>query len=257
VAAEHALLQQLGVTSVVAVIGGSMGGMRALEWLIGYPDRVAAGLVLATGAAATADQIGLQTAQLHAVRQDPDWAGGDYHGTGRRPDAGLGLARRIAHLSYRTADELEARFGRESQHTEDALRDGRFQVQSYLDHHATKLVRRFDAGSYVVLTEAMNRHDVGRGRGGVAAALASVRAPVVVAGIDTDRLYPLQLQRELAAGLPNADELAVISSPVGHDGFLIEVDAVAALVRRTLALGGEAPSAAVDGDQRGVQLGAR
>jgi homoserine O-acetyltransferase/O-succinyltransferase len=112
--------------------------------------------------------------------------------------------------------------------------DGRFAVESYLDHHATKLIGRFDPASYVVLTEAMNGHDVGRGRGGVAAALRRVTARTIVAGIDSDRLYPLSGQAEIAAGIGSADDLRVVASPYGHDGFLIEVDQVAALVRELL-----------------------
>lgn len=234
---ETLLADHLGIDQYLMVTGGSMGGMRALEWLVGYPERVGAGLLLATCAAATADQIGVQTTQLLAIRQDPHWQDGDYYGSGRRPIAGLGLARRIAHLTYRTEDEMDARFGRQPQACEDPLRGGRYQVQSYLDHHAQKLTARFDAGSYVALTEAMNSHDVGRGRGGVARALGSIRSPVIVAGVDTDRLYPLRLHKELADAIPTCDRLRVITSPYGHDAFLIEADQVADLVRQALAAG--------------------
>ena len=140
--------------------------------------------------------------------------------------AGLGIARRIAHLTYRSPFELDERFGTEVQD------DGRFAVASYLDHHADKLARRFDAGSYVVLTETMNSWDVGRGRGGVAAALARVSARSLVAGVDSDRLYPLALQQQVADGL--GVPLQVIESPYGHDGFLIEVEAVGRLLRDLL-----------------------
>ena len=116
-------------------------------------------------------------------------------------------------------------------------RGGSFAVESYLQHHGGKLARRFDAASYVVLTESMNSHDVGRGRGGVAAALARVTATTVVAGVDSDRLYPLAQSREIADGVPGCEGVQVVSSPYGHDGFLLETDAVGALVRRTLALG--------------------
>lgn len=236
VTAEALLADRLGVAAFAAVIGGSMGGMRALEWAIGYPERVGAALVLATGAAATADQIGIQTAQLHAIRGDAGWHGGDYYDAapGNGPQQGLGLARRIAHLSYRSEPELEARFGRAAQDGENPYATGRFAVQSYLDHHADKLVRRFDAGSYVALTDAMNTHDVGRGRGGVSAALVSVKVPLVVAGVRTDRLYPLWLQEQIADEAPTSDGLHVIESGYGHDGFLIETEAVGALVARTL-----------------------
>jgi len=247
VAAEVALADALGIDSFAAVLGGSMGGMRALEWAIGHPARVDSALVLASGARATADQIGIQSAQLRAVTGDPAWNGGDYHGLGVRPDSGLGLARRIAHLTYRSEIELDSRFGNAPQTGEEAAADGRFAIQSYLDHQADKLILRFDPGTYVVLTEAMNSHDVGRGRGGVAAALAMIHCPVVVAGIDSDRLYPLRLQKEMAAGIPTSTGLRVLPSTFGHDGFLLETAAVGELVRQTLAAGaGYAESARIN-----------
>jgi homoserine O-acetyltransferase len=222
---EAALADALGIDRWACVVGGSMGGMRALEWAVAMPDRVAALFFLASGAVATADQIGTQTTQQTAIRADPRWAGGDYplHDP---PPAGLGIARRIAHLTYRSAFELGERFGTTVQD------DGRFAVASYLDHHADKLARRFDAGSYVLLTETMNSWDVGRGRGGVEAALARVTARALVAGVDSDRLYPLELQQQVADGL--GVPLQVITSPYGHDGFLVEVDAVGELLRGLL-----------------------
>ncbi|MGW5974329.1 homoserine O-acetyltransferase MetX [Streptomyces sp. NPDC055186] len=234
VAAEARLADALGVQAWALVVGGSMGGMRAVEWAVTHPERTGALLLLATAAAASGEQIAWSTLQLQAVRSDPHWQGGDYHDTGRGPHSGLGIARRIAHVTYRSEPELSARFGRAPQGTEDPWRGGRYQVESYLDHHAAKLVRRFDAGSYVVLTEAMNGHDVGRGRGGVRAALRRVTAPALVAGVDSDRLYPLSQQAELAAHLPGADRLRVVESPYGHDGFLLETEQVGALIRELL-----------------------
>lgn len=237
VAAEVALADALGVGRWACVVGGSMGGMRALEWAVCQPDRVARLLLLACPAASSADQIGWAAPQLAAIRSDPGWHGGDYHAAppGSGPHRGLGIARRMAHLSYRSPLELATRFGRTAQDGEDPMRGGRFAVESYLDHHAEKLVRRFDAGSYVRLTELMNAHDVGRGRGGVGAALAAVRARTTVAGVSSDRLYPLEQQVELAAGIPGAGELRLIDSPYGHDGFLIEAEAVGALLAQLLA----------------------
>jgi homoserine O-acetyltransferase len=237
VAAEVALADALGIDRFAAVLGGSMGGMRALEWAIGHPTRVDAALVLASGARATADQIGTQTAQIRAITNDPAWRAGDYSAVGTRPDAGLGLARRIAHLTYRSEIELDLRFANDPQPGEDPSDGGRYAMQSYLDHQADKLIRRFDPGSYVVLTEAMNSHDVGRGRGGVAAALAAIGCPVVVAGIDSDRLYPPRLQEELADGIPTCTGLRVLPSTFGHDGFLLETQAVGVLVREALEAG--------------------
>ena len=238
VAAEAALLDTLGIDTLAAVTGGSMGGMRTLEWIVTHPQRVRASLILAVGARATADQIGTQTTQMAAITGDPDWQGGDYHGTGRRPDTGLGIARRIAHLTYRTEDELDSRFANSAQAGEDPWRGGRYAVQSYLDHQADKLASRFDPGTYVLLTEAMNRHDVGRGRGGIHAALAACPVPTIVGGVSSDRLYPLRLQQEIADGLPGCDGLRVLESRDGHDGFLTEADAVAKLLVELMDLAG-------------------
>lgn len=235
VAVEALLADHLGIDAFAGVIGGSMGGMRALEWIAMFPQRVRSACILSVGAEATADQLGTQSTQIMAILADPAWQGGDYYGTGRRPDTGMALARRIAHLTYRTAEELDARFGRDAQDDGDPVFDGQFAVESYLGHHGEKLVRRFDAGSYVALTRAMNSHDVGRGRGGSAAALAHVDLPVVVGGIDSDRLYPFSTQVELAGLIPTAGRAEVIRSVYGHDGFLIETDQVAALVARSLA----------------------
>lgn len=233
---ERHLADVLGIDKFVSVIGGSMGGMRVLEWMVEYPARVASALILAVGARATADQIGTQKTQMAVLAADPDWQRGDYHGTGRVPRTGLGLARQIAHLTYRTEFELDERFENNSQPGENALEGGRFAVQSYLEHQADKLIHRFDPGSYFVLTEAMNRHDVGRNRGGVAAALESTDVPCVVAGIDSDRLYPLRTQQELADHLPGCRQLEVVASRFGHDGFLTEFDAVGKLIVETLTL---------------------
>lgn len=236
VTAEAALADVLGVRRWAAVIGGSMGGMRALEWAVSRPERTGSLLVLAAPAAASADQIAWGSVQIGAIRSDPGWRGGDYH---RAPDEGphrgLGQARRIAHITYRSAPELDSRFGGDAQPGEEPAHGGRYRVESYLDHHAAKLVRRFDAGSYVTLTEAMNGHDVGRGRGGIARALARAELPALVAGVDSDRLYPLAQQERLAALLPGADTARTVVSPYGHDGFLIETDQVGALVRELIA----------------------
>ncbi len=234
VAAETALADALGIAGWSLVVGGSMGGMRAVEWAVTEPDRVRGLLLLATGAYATAEQIGWCTPQLRAITGDPGWHGGDYHGRATGPGVGLGVARQIAHVTYRAERELAERFGRTSQAGENPLAGGRYAVESYLDHHADKLTRRFDAGSYVALTRAMNSHDVGRGRGGFAAALRRITARTVVAGIDSDRLYPLHLQAELARHIRNSAALQVVASPYGHDGFLIELDQVGTLVRDLL-----------------------
>ncbi|RLK61151.1 homoserine O-acetyltransferase MetX [Actinokineospora cianjurensis] len=228
VAAEVVLADALGISRWAAVLGGSMGGMRALEWAVATPDRVAALLLLACPAAASAEQIAWASPQLHAIRSDPYWQEGDYHDTPAGPVDGLGIARRIAHVTYRSEPELAARFGRVLQP------DGRFSVESYLDYHAAKLAHRFDAASYVLLTEAMNGHDIGIGRGGIPAALARITARTLVAGVDSDRLYPLAQQQLLATHIPTADTLHTITSTAGHDGFLTETTQLSALLKELL-----------------------
>ncbi|MBM7366723.1 homoserine O-acetyltransferase MetX [Gordonia hydrophobica] len=237
VRAEAGAFDALGIGRLAAVAGGSMGGARALEWAATYPDRVGAALVLAVGARASADQIGTQTTQIEAIKTDPAWQGGDYYGTGRSPAAGMGVARRIAHLSYRSDRELDDRFENRPQGEENPLVDGRYAVASYLEHQAEKLKARFDPGSYVVLSDVLNNHDVGRGRGGVAAALRACTVPTIVGGIDSDRLYPLYQQEELARELGNAiGGLHVVHSDSGHDGFLTEFEPVRELLAETMQL---------------------
>lgn len=223
VEAERALLDALGIGRLALVIGGSMGGMRAVEWAVSHPDRVERLAVIASSARASADQIAWNAVQLAAIRGDAGFHGGDYYdrAPGEGPHRGLGTARRVAHTTYRTAEELEARFSNRPQDGEDPLDgSGRHQVTSYLDHHANKLARRFDANSYLALTQAMNGHDVGRGRGGVPAALAGVRARTLVVAIDSDRLFPPALVEEIARGVPEA-RFRIASSPIGHDAFLL------------------------------------
>lgn len=229
VRAEAALTDQLGVTSWYAVIGGSAGGMRAVEWAIEHAERVERLFLLATSAAASAEQIALSRTQIAAIHNDPSWFDGDYYDGPQGPLGGLDIARRIAHIAYRSEAELDERFGRSVQ------TDGRFEVDSYLQHHGAKLVQRFDANSYITLTSAMDTHDVGRGRGGIEAALGRVTASTIVAGISSDRLYPLYQQRQLADHIPGSGELEVVESPYGHDGFLIEFDQVGKLARSLLS----------------------
>ena len=211
-----------------------MGGMRVLEWCIVRPDRVARAVVLSVGAAASADQIGLSALQIRAIRTDPAFHGGDYYRTDARPVDGLSIARGIGQYSYRTGAEFEERFGRVPQDEEDPLKGGRYSIESYLQHHGEKLAQRFDPNSYVLLNEAMNHHDIGRGRGGIAEALRRVTAEVTLAGIASDRLYPLWQQEDLARQMPGRPEVHVIDSAFGHDGFLLEIEQVGEVMSAAL-----------------------
>lgn len=249
VAAEARLADQLGIERWHTVIGGSMGGMRTLEWVASHPDRVGTAIALASTGYATAEQIAWSQTQILAIRNDPWFADGDYYEHPQGPEVGLGIARRIAHVTYRSELELHERFGRDVQ-DEAAGESGRprYTIESYLDHHGGKLAGRFDANSYIVLSEAMNSHDIGRGRGGTAAALAPFAGRLVLVPVDSDRLYPPRLSEELAQAHPRS-ELATISSIVGHDGFLTEVEQVARLLREVVSGG------SVDDTEHGSETG--
>jgi homoserine O-acetyltransferase len=233
VAVELALSDHLEIERWAGVTGGSMGGMRVLEWAVTHPSRIERAVVLSVGASATADQIALSSLQVRAIQVDPHFAGGDYYSNETGPFEGLAIARGLGQFSYRTGAEFETRFGRELQVADDAV-GGEYAIESYLSYQGAKLVGRFDPNSYVVLSEAMNHHDVGRGRGGVAAALRNADVPISVAGIESDRLYPLELQEQLVDLLPHAEPLTVISSLYGHDGFLLEVDQVGKVISTAL-----------------------
>jgi len=240
VAAQAAFSDRLGIDRWAAVIGGSMGGMHALEWAIQAPERVARLAILAAPPVTTADQIALNSLQIEAIRSDPLFRSGDYYDAadGDGPTRGLALARRMALLNYRSPAELNLRFERGWQSEISPLgAGGRFAVESYLDFHGNKFTRRFDANSYVTLVQAMDSHDVGRGRGGVSAALSRVTARAVVVGIDSDRLFPVEGQRRIAEHLRhNIDGIhpVVLESGYGHDGFLIEAEAIGAQLGRLL-----------------------
>jgi homoserine O-acetyltransferase len=238
VRAEIALTEHLGVPSWKTVIGPSMGGMRALEMAVMAPGLVRSLGLLGSCAATTADQLAWNTSQLAAVRADPRFRGGDYYDAadGEGPHVGMGIARMIAHTTYRSESELTSRFGRASQGEDSPLGGGgMFSVESYLRHHADKLARRFDANTYVRLVDAMCSHDVGRGRGGIAQALAEVDIPAMVMAVTTDRLYPISNAQELADHLPGADDVTVMESPIGHDGLLVDSPELTGIIRDFVA----------------------
>lgn len=240
VAAQLELTKALGVSKWHAVIGGSMGGMQALEWAITYPDALEKVAVIAAPPVSSADQIALNSVQVEAVKTDPAFAEGNYYDAkpGLGPHRGLALARRMALLNYRSPSELNERFERTWQSNVSPLGgNGKFAVESYLDFHGNKFTRRFDANSYITLVNAMNSHDVGRGREGLEQALHSVKIPALVAGIDSDRLFPLDGQQLIADNLGGpliGGGLQTIESAYGHDGFLIEREVVGPLLTQLL-----------------------
>ncbi|CAN5627705.1 homoserine O-acetyltransferase [soil metagenome] len=235
------LADALGVGQWLSVIGGSMGGMQALEWAVMYPDRVRSLVPIATNAAASAQQIAWWSNGRRAIALDPGWRGGDYYDAepGDGPHEGLALARMVSQVTFRSDDVFTDRFGRE---VVEPLSGGfslwqRFQVERYLEYHGDKLVRRFDANSYLLLTKAMDLHDLGRGRGGVDAAVRRIGGPALVMGVSSDTLYPPYQQRALCELLVTNGVDATyreIESPHGHDGFLLEQHQVGPAVAELL-----------------------
>ncbi|MCX7621814.1 MAG: homoserine O-acetyltransferase, partial [Acidimicrobiales bacterium] len=230
---QAALADHLGIDRWLSVVGGSMGGMQVLEWGIMYPERVRSLVPIATTLAASAQQIAYSAVERSAIAFDPNWRGGDYYDAppGQGPHRGLALARQIAQITYRSDAVFNERFGRG---VVDPMDDRftlwqRFDVEGYLDYHGAKLVRRFDANSYLIISKAMDLHDVGRGRGSVAQALRRITVPVLTMSITSDTLYPPYQQeeiRDLLRAQGNDCRLAVIDSPHGHDAFLLETDQV-------------------------------
>ena len=240
VASQKAFSEVIGINHWHAVIGGSMGGMHVLEWALEYPDAMSNIAVIAAPPASTADQIALNSVQIEAIKIDPQFNKGGYYDAkaGFAPHRGLALARRMALLNYRSPSELNDRFERTWQSEISPLgAGGRWAVESYLDFHGNKFTRRFDANSYITLVEAMNSHDIARGRDSVEFALAKITATSLVVAISSDRLFPLEGQQIIAEGIKSklvADKLHVVESAFGHDGFLIERDTVGPLLRQLL-----------------------
>ena len=232
---QKRLLDWLGVEKVQLVIGGSMGGMQAIEWGVMYPDFVERLAPIATGASHTAWGIGLNEVARQAILNDPAYRDGEYYAYGQ-PSRGLALARMIAMLSYRSPESLTMRFQRDlvnnagnrtaSNLTEnDPFEKNVFQVESYLHYQGVKLVERFDANTYIYITHAMDLHDVARDRGTLRDVLATIKSKVLCVGISSDVLYPAVEQRGLAELIPGA-AYAEIQSVHGHDAFLIEFDSM-------------------------------
>lgn len=229
---QKRLAEQLGIDRFAAVIGGSMGGMQVLEWAAMYPEAVGSIVPVSIGSRHSAWAIGLNQVARQAIISDPAWCGGDYPDR-QQPEKGLGLARAVAMLSYRSFDSLEAKFGRERVSSERELLSHSFEIESYLNYQGVKLVQRFDANTYLYITKAMDDYDLAEGRGRLSQVLQAMTMPALVMGISSDVLYPEREQRDLAAMLPHA-EYNCINSPHGHDAFLIEFPQVAVRLRRFL-----------------------
>jgi homoserine O-acetyltransferase/O-succinyltransferase len=230
---QRAVLDELGIERLAAVAGGSLGGMQAFEWAIRYPDAVDSIVAIASTHALQPQGVAWNAIARNAIMADPDWQNGHYHGTGRKPDGGMGVARMVGHITYLSAQSLGDKFGRRLQDTGDngdiryRLREPEFEIESYLRHQAGAFVKRFDANTYLYTSRALTYFDLARqyGRGRLADAVRDVRARTLLIAFSSDWLYPPHCSAELADALRACDkevEFHVIEAPYGHDCFLLE-----------------------------------
>ena len=240
---ERAFLSALGIERVAAVAGGSLGGMRALEWAVRYPDQVDSIVVIASTHALHPQGIAWNAIAREAIMRDPDWQGGRYYGTGRAPDAGMGLARMVGHITYLSGPALEGKFGRRLQFSDDirhTITEPEFEVENYLRHQARSFVRRFDANSYLYISRALTYFDLAREHGGgsLAKALEGVLARTLLISFSSDWLYPPAASHDIAEALRSLGkpvEEHVIDAPYGHDSFLLEEARQTPIIRRFLS----------------------
>lgn len=229
VKAEKTALELLGFPKIAAIVGGSLGGMQAIEWGILYPETVDRIVVIGAPAHLYPQAIAFNEVQRQAIFADPNWNNGRYHG-GPPPSKGLAMARMLAMITYKSENCFAQRWMRQVKNGDLSDWSGQFQVESYLHHHGEELVRRFDASCYVYLTRAMDRHDIGAGRGGALEALKRLeRKYLLTVGISSDMLFPTWQVEELAELAQKAGVNAFydeIESDEGHDAFLIDFDQV-------------------------------
>jgi homoserine O-acetyltransferase/O-succinyltransferase len=243
---ERAFLDALGIERLAAVAGGSLGGMQALEWAIRYPGQVDSIVVIASTHALHPQGMAWNAIARESIMRDPDWQGGRYSGTGRAPDAGMGVARMVGHVTYLSAPALDDKFGRRLQFADDiryTITEPEFQVENYLRHQADSFVKRFDANTYLTMSRALTYFDLARqyGGGSRVRALDDVLARTLLIAFSSDWLYPPAAAKDIDEALRTlgkSTELHLIEAPYGHDCFLLEEERQTPIVRRFLR-GGE------------------
>ncbi|GAB1510864.1 homoserine O-acetyltransferase MetX [Actinophytocola sp. KF-1] len=244
---QRAFLDELGIERLAAVAGGSLGGMQALEWAVNYPGQVDAIVVIASTHALHPQGMAWNAIARESIMRDPDWQGGRYYGTGRRPDAGMGVARMVGHVTYLSAPALHDKFGRRLQFADDiryTITEPEFEVENYLRHQANSFVKRFDANTYLTMSRALTYFDLARqyGGGSLTRALDGVSARTLLITFSSDWLYPPSASEEIhdaLAALGKPVELHLIEAPYGHDCFLLEEARQTPIVRRFLSEDGK------------------
>ncbi|GIF26548.1 homoserine O-acetyltransferase [Paractinoplanes tereljensis] len=237
---ERAFLDVLGIERLAAVAGGSLGGMQALQWAMSYPDQVDSIVVIASTHGLHPQGVAWNAIARESIMRDPAWQDGHYYGTGSAPDAGMGVARMVGHITYLSAPALEDRFARRLQFADDiryTIREPEFEVESYLRHQANSFVKRFDANTYLYLSRALTYFDAARGHKSLAEAFAEVEARTLLIAFSSDWLYPPAASAAIEEALREAGkpvEYHLIDAPYGHDCFLLEEARQTPIVRRFL-----------------------
>lgn len=232
--AQTRLLNHLGIERLFAVAGGSMGGMQALQWAVDYPERVETVLFIASTPRSSTQSIAFNEVGRQAIYADPNWKGGNYYG-GARPEAGLAVARMMAHITYMSETSLESKFARrlQSSNTLAYSFDTEFAVENYLKHQGEKFNARFDANSYLYITKALDYFDVSDGYDSLTESLERVKCPFLVVSFSSDWLYPFEQSLALVHALRDLGrdvEYHHVQASFGHDSFLVEVDTMLQLV---------------------------
>jgi len=233
------LMDHLGIERLLAVAGGSMGGMQALEWAVNYPERVTAAIVIATTARHSPQQIAFNEVGRQAIMADPDWCGGNYS-SAKPPGRGLAIARMVGHITYMSDESMREKFGRRLRDKEKFGFDFSvdFEVESYLRYRGSQFVTRFDANSYLYITKAEDYFDLTNGTGSLAAALGRASARFLVISFTSDWLYPSYQSQDIVRVLRRSNhDVAYCDLPsnYGHDAFLVDVAEQSEVVRGFLA----------------------
>ena len=239
---ERAFLDVLGIERLAAVAGGSLGGMQAFEWAVLFPGQVDAVVAIASTHALQPQGVAWNAIARESIMRDSAWQGGRYYGTGATPDAGMGVARMVGHVTYLSGPALNDKFGRRLQHGDEVrytITEPEFEVESYLRHQADSFVKRFDANTYLYLSRALSYFDLGRQHGGgsLQRALDGISARTLLIAFSSDWLYPPSASGEIAdalGALGKPVEFHVIDAPYGHDCFLLEEARQTPLIRQFL-----------------------
>ncbi|OGV61486.1 MAG: hypothetical protein A2498_16420 [Lentisphaerae bacterium RIFOXYC12_FULL_60_16] len=244
VQAHSLLVKHLGITGLAGVVGGSFGGMQALEWAIREPEVVSHCVCIASASRLSTQALAFDIVGRQAIMADAGWQNGDYYGNGHGPEAGLSLARKIGHITYLSPEMMGRKFGRDRHEVPDGGQSGtpspfhsNFEVERYLNYQGRKFVGRFDANSYLHITRAMDQYDLGERAASLESALVPVRGKVMIVALSSDWLFPPEQSIELASALLRGNKRVSycnLHAPHGHDAFLVDVEHLAAAIRAFL-----------------------